>query len=318
MKPAARLAILTAWMIPGWFAAAEAQAPPSVLGIGAVGLTVYTDVNFRGRSTSFRDDVPDMARVGFNRSISSLRVASGERWEICSQANYRGECATVWDEEANLHRSNWGDRIASARRVRGNGGSGGSNARLVLFDQTNYRGNSHEISANTAELRDFNDRARSVTVSRGTWELCEHRNFSGRCATLDRSTPDLAAYGLSGRVTSARLVSGGGGVPPPSQAGYVVLYDGVNFRGNPMRFDRASPNLGQFNGRARSVTVGRGTWELCEGQNFGGRCTVVTSSVADLGTRGMAGRVNSLRPVGTNSSPGPQWPPGPPWTSPPR
>lgn len=314
MKPAGKLAILATWTMAGW--AAMAQAPPSVMGIGAVGLTVFTDINFRGRSTSFRDDVPDMARTGFGRSISSLRVASGERWEICSQPNYRGECATVWDEEANLHRSSWGDRIASARRMRGSGG--GSGASLVLFDQVNYRGNSFEISTNTAELRNFNDRARSVTIRRGTWELCEHKNFSGRCATLDRSTPDLAAYGLSGRVTSARLVSGGGAVPPPSQAGYVVLYDVVNFRGNPMRFDRASPNLGQFNGRARSVTVGRGTWELCDGMNFGGRCTVVTSSVADLGTRGMAGRVNSLRPIGTNAPPGPQWPPGSQWPTTPR
>lgn len=50
---------------------------------GGVGITVFADLNFSGKSATFRQDVPDLRAVGFNDTITSLRVAPGERWEVC-------------------------------------------------------------------------------------------------------------------------------------------------------------------------------------------------------------------------------------------
>src|SRR5262245_43208081 len=86
--------------------------------VGAdVGLSVYSDDNFRGRSATFRGDVPNMAPYGLNDRISSLRVGRNEVWEVCDASYYRGRCATVRGWESNLGRSGLEDRISSARRI---------------------------------------------------------------------------------------------------------------------------------------------------------------------------------------------------------
>lgn len=89
-------------------------------GGGRGSITVYRDANFRGASSRFDYEVPNLANTGFNDSISSMRFR-GE-WEACSDAYYRGQCQTFRDDIGNLR--NWGlnDRISSLRPVRRGGG----------------------------------------------------------------------------------------------------------------------------------------------------------------------------------------------------
>ena len=54
----------------------------------------------------------------------------------------------------------------------------------------------------------FNDRASSVIVERGRWQLCEDARYSGRCIVLSRgSYPSLAPMGMENRVSSVRPVT---------------------------------------------------------------------------------------------------------------
>ena len=54
----------------------------------------------------------------------------------------------------------------------------------------------------------FNDRASSVVVVGGPWELCENVQFGGRCVVLQPGQyPSMVATGLNDRVSSARAVS---------------------------------------------------------------------------------------------------------------
>ena len=129
----------------------------------------------------------------------------------------------------------------------------------------------------------------SVTIGRGVWQLCEGRNFTGRCVTLDRSTPDLQTYRLGNRVGSAQPVGAGTPGPAPGSDWYVVVFDQPNYRGNPINYTGEVPNL---NGRIRSITIGKGQWELCEGRDFTGRCFRLERSSADL-----RAHVGSLRPL---------------------
>ena len=46
--------------------------------MGGVGITVFTDMNFRGKSATFRQDVSDLSRFDLNDKISSLKVAPGD------------------------------------------------------------------------------------------------------------------------------------------------------------------------------------------------------------------------------------------------
>ncbi len=275
--------------------------------MGGVGITVFTDSNFRGKSATFRQDVSDLANHGLNDTISSLRVGPGEQWEVCEHNFYQGRCVVVSGEEPDLRRNSWGDVISSLRRVGGSGGGGTGPPTppqrdwyIVLYDQTRFRGQVMNYKGPASSLSGFSNRAQSVTIGRGVWELCEGRNFSGRCVTLEQSVPDLNAYGMRNRVNSVRPSGGGGGTgptTPPQGDWYIVLYDQPNYRGQVKRYQRSASYLAEFTNRAQSVTIGRGVWELCEGRNFSGHCVTLDKSVPDLGAYGMRNRVNSVRPL---------------------
>ena len=90
--------------------------------VGEVGITVYNDVNFRGATGTFRNNVPDLRDFRLNDSISSLRVAPGESWEVCENVNYGGRCVVVSGSERDLRTRGWNDIISSMRRVPGRDG----------------------------------------------------------------------------------------------------------------------------------------------------------------------------------------------------
>jgi uncharacterized protein YcfJ len=54
----------------------------------------YERENFEGRSLTADAQIENMQRSGFNDSASSA-VVLGERWEVCSDAGYRGNCVVL-------------------------------------------------------------------------------------------------------------------------------------------------------------------------------------------------------------------------------
>lgn len=276
--------------------------------MGGVGITVFTDSNFRGSSATFREDVPDLNRFGLNDQVSSLRVAPGEQWEVCEHQRYQGRCVVVSGDEPQLRRNSWSDVISSLRRVRGSAGGPGfppgrpepprGDWYIVLYDKTDYRGHQENYKGPVSDLYGSSRRAQSVTIGRGVWQLCDRPNFSGRCVTLNESSPDLTAFAMRNRVTSLRPFGEGGGSipPPPSDDWYIVLFDQPGYRGHPTNYKGPVSNLSGSGRRAQSVTIGRGVWELCEGPNFSGRCVTLNQSVPDLRTYGLRNRITSVRP----------------------
>ena len=290
------MSLLFVFVILGGILAAPAQERH----MGGVGITIFADRNFRGKSATFQQDVPNLDGLGFNDKVSSLRVGRGERWEVCEHANYQGRCVVVSGEESDLKRNGWNDLISSFRRV--NGGivpprpePPSGNWYIVLFDQPTYRGNPINLNVETSDLGNLGRRTQSVTIGRGVWQFCEGRNYTGRCVTLDRSVPDLRAYNLNHRIGSVRPVGAGGPTHPPEGTDwYIVLFDQPNYRGNPTNYNS---EMSSINKRSGSVTIGRGVWELCEGRNFTGRCVRLDKSVSDLRGFGLPDRVSSVRPL---------------------
>lgn len=264
--------------------------------MGGVGITVFADQNFRGKSATFRQDVPNLDPIGLNDKVSSLRVGPGERWEICEHADYQGRCVVVSGDESDLRRNEWNDVISSFRRIRGGyippPPPSQGDAYIVLYDRPIYRGTPANYDSPKSDLYLFNRRAESVTIGKGSWELCEGRNYTGRCVILDQSVPDLRTLNFHNRVSSVRPVRPGSS-PQPSDW-YVVLFDRANYRGVPTNYQREEINLNQ---RARSVTIGRGLWQLCDGRDFTGRCITLDRSVPDLHSHNFGNRVRSLRPL---------------------
>jgi uncharacterized protein YcfJ len=100
-------------------------------------------------------------------------------------------------------------------------------AQVILYEGDGLRGRVFTVdrAINDLERYGFNDRASSVVVQGGQWEVCEHANFQGRCTALRPGQyPSLAAMGMNDRISSLRRVHGkptyGYAPPPPVPAPY--------------------------------------------------------------------------------------------------
>lgn len=187
--------------------------PPAM---GAVGITLFTEPGFLGANANFRVDVPDLRKFKLNDQAISLRVGRGEVWEVCEDKDFKGRCQVFSGDEADLGQVSWNARISSMRRLpdddrpgRGRDRAGmpppgRDQARIELFDNPGFRGDSLILTDAAPDLRARSDRAGSVRVYGGAWELCDGERFRGHCATISDDVPDLKRVGLRDKVSSAR------------------------------------------------------------------------------------------------------------------
>ncbi|KGF79923.1 hypothetical protein IA69_21085 [Massilia sp. JS1662] len=194
---------------------------------------------------------------------------------------------------------------------------------LTLFSDSNFRGQRVTIDRDAASLGDFNfnDRASSVVIRSGTWLLCEHANFGGRCEELGpgeyRELP-----GFNDAISSARQLDRGrgrwrdhdrdddrggwrgddrgdrGGWRGDRGGPDVVMFAGQRFEGQQVELSqdvRALSDVG-FNDRATSLIIREGRWEFCEHADFRGECVVLGPGRYDMLDR-MNNRISSMRRV---------------------
>jgi uncharacterized protein YcfJ len=80
-------------------------------------------------------------------------------------------------------------------------------AQVTFYEGEGYRGRAFSTNQQVVnfERGGFNDRASSVVVDRGRWEVCEHARFAGRCVVLRRGSYDsLRALGMENSISSVR------------------------------------------------------------------------------------------------------------------
>ena len=260
--------------------------------MGGRGITVFRDRDFRGASATYQNDIPNLASTEFNDRIRSIRVGQGEQWEICEHANFQGRCVIVSGEERDLSQNDWDNKISSIRRAGGGfPGPGPGNDYIVIFTERNFRGTPTNYNQGQNNLFGMNNKAQSVTIGRGEWQLCDGIGFGGKCVTLTRSVSDLSSVGMRKKVRSLRPLGYQG---PPDTNWYIVLFEQQNFRGDPTNFNTERTNISK---RARSITIGAGVWEICDGRNFTGRCQILSQSEADLTRYNLGYIIRSVRPM---------------------
>ena len=80
-------------------------------------------------------------------------------------------------------------------------------AQIVLYEREGFRGRSVVISGEMRNLdrRGLGDKAASIVVERGRWEVCELPRFQGKCAVLRRGNYEsLRGSGLEWNISSLR------------------------------------------------------------------------------------------------------------------
>jgi len=198
---------------------------------------------------------------------------------------------------------------------------------MTLFTDRDFRGARVSVDRDVYNLADigFNDRASSMVVRSGVWQLCEHKDFGGYCAEFGPGEyRDLPNF--NDRISSAREVSRGrghdrderrGGPGGPGWRGdrderrgdwrderggargdAVQLFSGQRFEGAAVSVagDFRSLNDIGFNDRAGSIVIHEGRWEFCEHGDFRGQCVVFGPGRYPF-LEGMNNRISSMRRV---------------------
>ena len=135
------------------------------------------DVHFSGGCRVFTGTIDDLRAAGWNDRISSMRAVG------FAQNNNRGG----WWGNGN------GNGMVEQRQRPGYGNN--RQSRLVFYDRPNFRGDARDIFNNATNLGSVGDRARSVQVYGGTWELCDGAFRNARCVTVNQSVSDLRSLG---------------------------------------------------------------------------------------------------------------------------
>jgi hypothetical protein len=286
-----------------------------------IGIAVYSDKNYRGRSWVFTDDIRDLSRMGLNNQASSVRVLGG-RWRICRSPNFGG-CIDVTDDIPNLRDVGFNDQVSSIQEVGPGGGrpdggwGGGGRPSITVYSDKGFSGRSWNFDKDVRNLGSMGmgDRISSVKITGGRWRLCRSSSFDG-CVEVSEDVWDLKDLGINDQVNSIELVrrgggsgggwggsgsgggggwggSGGSGGGPRDEA---ILYEQPGFRGRSVTVNGESSNLRDqgFNDKAMSIRI-RGTWQLCSDANYRGNCVSVEGDQDDLGRLGISRNLSSIR-----------------------
>jgi uncharacterized protein YcfJ len=84
-----------------------------------------------------------------------------------------------------------------------------ASAQITFYEGEGFHGRTFATDRPVANFArtGFNNRASSVVVDRGRWEVCEDARFQGRCVVLRRGSYDsLRAMGMDNRISSVRPV----------------------------------------------------------------------------------------------------------------
>jgi hypothetical protein len=173
-------------------------------------------------------------------------------------------------------------------------------AGITVFEDTNFGGSRATFVRDTPDLRPshFDKRISSIVIGPGEmWEVCDGRDYAGRCEAFSGEVPDLVRRNWNDKIQSLRLVrSGGSG----NRNARIELFAGTQYTGQRIILNGPTPDFSKgdvkFNDRAMSVRVPAGqSWEICVGANYDD-CRVINRDVPDLSTLGISRVVSSARP----------------------
>ena len=280
-------------------------------------ISLFEDTGFSGRQVTLRSLVPSIGNIGFNDRTSSIVVRAG-RWEVCSDDNFKGDCAIF---EAGQYASldgRFDKRISSLREI-GTVAAATPVAAIgvgsvEMFGEPNFNGARARIDRDVDNLvpMGFNDRAASLIVQGGSWEMCTDANFGGTCRTFAPGRYPTLGYGLTKTLSSARpvrlqeappVVHGGGwnrGRRDDARlASPVVLFanDGNAGRSIAIAGDIADLTTANFNDEAQSMVIENGYWEICTDSYYRGQCRVLGPGQYARLEPGLYRNVSSIRPA---------------------
>lgn len=196
-------------------------APAPVVAPVTGQVTFFEREGFGGRSFTADRPIGNFERFGFNDRASSAEVI-GAPWEVCDDVRFNGRCVVLRPGRyPSLAAMGLNDRVSSVRSMSPNtriderryapAPTAAPTAEQITFYEREGFGGRHVTTdrpIDNFERNGFNDRASSIQVLTGYWEVCDDVRFNGHCVVLRPGNyPSLAAMGLNDRVSSVRNIS---------------------------------------------------------------------------------------------------------------
>lgn len=93
------------------------QGPPAP----QADILLYENASYQGRALDASAGISDLTPTGFNDRVSSVVIQRGQ-WELCSDADFRGQCITLGPGQyPDLRTWHLNDQLSSVRPVRRRG-----------------------------------------------------------------------------------------------------------------------------------------------------------------------------------------------------
>ena len=186
-----------------FFAAALTMATQAV----AQHITFFGREAYQGNSITADRGIANLQRTGFSERASSA-VVSGD-WEVCNGPNFTGNCFVLAPGEYPSLRDVGLTEGVSSARVAGKHTLmlDPRGPQIVFYDQPGFQGQSFGSYMPIPDLKRVGlNRAASVVVEAGAWEVCYGERFSGRCVLLRPGRyPSFGVIELEGPIASVRL-----------------------------------------------------------------------------------------------------------------
>jgi len=189
-------------------------------------ITLFSERDFGGRARTFARKMDKLKLYAFNDHAASLRVDGGT-WKVCANSSLGGTCQLVDRDIANLSDIGLRHQVSSVGPTNAHIGNARSDVgEIILFDSRGFTGTRVSIRREVSDLRraGFTNRASSVQLDRGNWQVCEQTNFRGHCEIINRSVRNLNRLDLNNRISSVRPYR----YEPDVGPGYRSGWDGRN------------------------------------------------------------------------------------------
>ncbi len=172
---------------------------------------------------------------------------------------------------------------------------------IILFDGPDGTGASLKAEGQVTNLgaTGFNDKASSLYVAQGVWEVCADSNFKGKCQTYETGLHNLG--GFSNQISSLRPLDAssdsGKGNGSKKKGGFVAFRD-YNGEGEVLRVPNNVGDLNNvgFNDSISSIAIFEGRWQICENSFYGGKCLKFDAGTYNL--TNFNDRASSVRRLG--------------------
>ena len=302
------------------YAATTVVAAMTLLAGAAVNageISLYEDAGYGGRQVTLRMLVPSINNIGFNDRTASIVVRAG-RWEVCSDDGFKGDCAIFETGQYASLDGRFDKRVSSVREVGTVAATPpaatSAYGSVELFGQPNFTGRRARIDrdASTFAPVGFNDRASSLIVQGGNWEMCTDTGFGGTCRTFAPGRYASLGYGMTKTISSARpvrleeapaVVHGGGWHRGRRDEAHtdspIILFtnDGNAGRSIAVAGEVADLSAANFNDVAQSMVIETGYWEFCSDSYYRGQCRVLGPGQYARLEPALYRSVSSIRPA---------------------